>query len=90
MADRASPELGGGRPIRGFKPPVGRLPVVLSGSKKAHLDRLDEGFQKVESASIASVPSPEKTTGACMTRAGLHARSLALGGAWEVGKFGKN
>ena len=88
MADRASPELGGGRPIRVFKPPVGPLPVVLSRSKKAHLDRLDEGFQKVESARIAGVPAPEKTTGACQSRAVLHARPIALGACRRVGARG--
>ena len=85
MLFRASPELGGGRPIRGFEPPVGCLPVVLSRPKTCQSDRLSKRKKLVESACIAGVPSPEKMTGAWHARAMLHARPLALGAWGRVG-----
>ena len=39
---RGSPELGGGTAGRGFEPPVGCLPVLLSRHKSCHVDRLEE------------------------------------------------
>ena len=59
--------------------------MLFSSSNQAQYDLLEKGFQKVESASIAGVPSLEKTTGACSSRAGLHARPLALGTCGRVG-----
>ena len=79
MVFRSSSENLGGTAGRDFKPSVGCLPVLLWSSKICQKDRLEEGFHKVESALIAGVPSLEKTTGACMPRAGLYARPLALG-----------
>jgi len=50
---RASPELGGGTAGRGFEPPVGCLPVVLSRPKTCQSDRLSKRKKKVESSHIA-------------------------------------
>ena len=87
---RASPENGGGAADRGFEPLVGPHPVLRSAPKKPLLDRLSKRKKLVESACIAGVPSPEKTTGACMPRAGHHARPLALGACRRVGSSEKS
>ena len=49
------------------------------------MDRLKERNKLVESACVAGVPSPEKTTGVCRSRAGLHVRPVALGACRRVG-----
>ena len=84
------PESRGGTAGRGFEPPVGCLPVVLSKPKTCQSDRLSKRKKLVESACIAGVPSPEKTTGACRSRAGLHARPVALGACRRVGARGRS
>ena len=55
VAVRASPEMGGGTAGRGFEPSFGCLPVLLSRSKLCHADRLEEGFQMVESSRIVGM-----------------------------------
>lgn len=47
--------MGGGRSIRGFKPPIGQASVLRSCSKGCQKDRMNEGFQRVESAQIVGV-----------------------------------
>ena len=47
MADRASPEFGGGAAGRSFEASFGPSPVLRSASNKAQMDRLKESIKLV-------------------------------------------
>ena len=63
MEIRCSSEKEGGCFSRGFKPPVEAPPVLVSGIKICHANRLEERFIVVQSSRNSSVLSLEKKAG---------------------------